>query len=125
MPHKNNLHDLSSLSIVIVLFFGFWGAYLNYIRRILTNKNLTKTQKIIYFSIDFTSSTGFAVLTYIALQGWGVNELLSVAAAGFVSHQGTRAVYLGQIIFAEKLGLDKTVDIIKEEHDKEKKNESI
>jgi len=119
MPHKNNLHDLSSLSVIIVLFFGLWGAYLNYIRRVLTNKNLTKTQKILYFFTDFASSTGFAVLTYIALQGWGINELLSVAAAGFVAHQGTRAVYLGEIMLAEKLGLEKTVDIIKETHKKE------
>jgi len=121
MPHKNNLHDLSILSTIVVIFFGVWGAFLNYIRRTETQKNLTKTQKTVYFFTDFASSTGFAVLTYIALQGWGVNELISVAAAGFVAHQGTRAVYLGEIMLAEKLGLEKTVDIIKETHEKENK----
>jgi len=120
MPLKN-LNDLNIFTTIIVGLFGTWGAFLNYIRRQETQKELTRTQKITYFFTDFASSTGLAMLTFIALQGWGVNELLSVAFAGFVSHQGTRAIYLAQIIVAEKLGLNRTIDAIKEEHEKEKK----
>jgi L-serine deaminase len=120
MPLKN-LNDLNVFTTIVVGLFGVWGAFLNYIRRHETQKDLTKNQKISYFFTDFASSTGLAMLTYIALQGWGVNELLSVACAGFVSHQGTRAIYVAQIVIAEKLGLNRTIDAIKEEHEKENK----
>ena len=112
----NTLKDLSYLSTFVVALFGIWGAFLNYVRRSETQKQTTKKQKIIYFLTDFASSTGLAMLTFIGLQGYGVNELLSVALSGFVAHQGTRVIYVAQIIIVEKLGLNKTLDVIKEQH---------
>ena len=115
MPHRN-LNDLNLLSLIIVSFFGFWGGFLNYIRRTKTHPEFTIKQKVFHFIVDAISVSSFTLITYLGLAGYGFNDLLSVAIAGFVGHQGTRAIYLAEIFLAEKFGGQETIQAIKEEH---------
>ena len=120
MPHKN-WNDLNNLSLILVAFFGFWGGFLNYIRRTKTNPNLTLKQRLFNFIVDAVSTSSFSIITYLGLIGYGVNDLFAVAVAGFIGHQGTRAIYVMEIFLAEKFGGNETIQAIKESHSKENK----
>jgi len=115
MPHKN-LNDLNVISLIVVIFFGFWGGFLNYLRRTKTHPNYTWKQKTFHFMVDAVSVSSITVIVYLGLIGYGLNELLSVAISGFIGHQGTRAIYVMEIFLAEKFGGDETVNVIKEGH---------
>jgi len=115
MPHKN-WNDLNTISLFIVTFFGFWGGFLNYLRRTKTHPEFTWKQKAFHLVVDAVSVSSITVIVYLGLIGYGLNELLSVAISGFIGHQGTRAIYVMEIFLAEKFGGDETVNVIKEEH---------
>jgi len=115
MPHKDWNH-LNLISLVIVTFFGFWGGFLNFLRRTKTHPEFNWKQKIFHFFVDAVSVSSITIIAYLGLVGYGLNELLSVAISGFIGHQGTRAIYVMEIFLAEKFGGDETVNVIKEEH---------
>jgi len=115
MPHKN-LNDLNVISLLLVIFFGVWGGFLNYLRRTQTHPNYTWGQKIFHFFVDAVSVSSITVIVYLGLVGYGINDLISVAISGFIGHQGTRAIYTMEIFLAEKFGGSETVNAIKEGH---------
>lgn len=98
----DRLNNIDKTPLLVVILFGVWGAFLNYTNRELDPQNRSMKIKIMHFLIDFASSTGLSMLTFLGLEGYGFNELLSVAIAGFVAHQGTRAIYLVELIITEK-----------------------
>jgi len=119
MPHKN-LNDLNFVALILTFIFGLTGGVLNYMRRLKTYPEYTKTKKIVMFFVDVFTVGSLTIIVFIGLQGYGVNELLSVAIAGFVGHQGTRAIYLLEIVALEKLGSKEALNIVKEEHKNDK-----
>ncbi len=119
MPHKN-LNDLNFLALIIVSLFGLIGGILNYIRRLKTHPEYTTTKKIVMFFVDAFTVSSLTLIVFIGLQGYGLNELMSVAIAGFIGHQGTRAIYLLEIIALEKLGSKEALNIVKEERNNAK-----
>jgi len=109
MPYSN-IDDIPSKTSWIVFFFGIVGALINYGRR----KDKTFTQKVFLFISDLISSVMLSVITFITVIGFGGTEILAVGIAGFVAHQGTRAVYLIELIIAKKFNVDINKDIQEE-----------
>ena len=113
--------NLNNLSLILVGFFGFWGGFLNYLRRSKAYPNISFKQRCFNFIVDAVSTSSFSIITYLGLIGYGVNDLFAVAVAGFIGHQGTRAIYVMEIFLAEKFGGSETIQAIKESHSKENK----
>ena len=114
MQKYTHLKDIPIFSTIIVCLFGFWGAILNFARRQQDLKKRTMGQKIGMFFVDLLTSSGFAILAFYACMGYGLDEPISVAIAGIIAHQGTRSIYIGELLIASKFGGNSVVDAIKE-----------
>ena len=110
MPH-NNFNDMNFTASTIAFITGIWGAILNFIKR--DTKTHSIARKILTFIIDMIINVGITMLIYIGCIGYGFNELISVAIAGFLGHQGTRSFYIVELIIAEKVGAKNTFEEIK------------
>jgi uncharacterized membrane protein YbjE (DUF340 family) len=104
-------HSVSFITYVIVFLIGLASAVLNFSRRELSKFSFMR--KFLFFVLDVLSSGLLAVLSFYAVIGLGLNEMLAIAISGMFAHQGTRAIYLVELIIAEKLGANKTFDEIK------------
>jgi len=110
MPH-NSFQDMDLTASTIAFIAGIWGAVLNFIKRDTTRHSVVR--KILTFIMDMLINVGITMLIYIGCVGYGFNELLSVAVAGFLGHQGTRSFYIMELIIAEKVGAKSTFEEIK------------
>jgi uncharacterized membrane protein len=117
MQKYEYLKDIPVISTIIVLLIGLWGAILNYIKREKEMRNYSITKKISLFIVDLLTSSGFALLTFYGLVGYGVNETISIAIAGVASYHGTKFIYLIKVFIAYKLGEKEIIEAIKEEKD--------
>jgi len=102
MPY-NNFNEIPLFTQIAVAIAGAWGAFINWIKRKKEGRPLHV--KIGMFLVDLISTTGISILTFLALAGYGFNELFSVAVAGWMAHYGTRGFYLMEIVIAEKLNI--------------------
>jgi hypothetical protein len=121
MQKYEHLKDIPTISTIVVLVLGIWGAILNYNMRNKLKPNSPLYKKLIVFFIDLLASSGFALLTFYGLLGYGVNETLSIAIAGVASYQGTNLVYFVDLYIATRLGDKEIIEAIKEEKDELKK----
>jgi len=112
MPH-NNFNDISVTATMVAVISALWGAILNFAKRDVSKKSAFR--KVLIFISDFMISSGFTMLTYLGLVGYGINDLMAVSLAGFVGHLGIRSSHLIELVIAEKVGAKKTFDYIKEE----------
>jgi len=104
MVKYEQMNDIPIMLYIIVFGLGMWGAILNYFKREDDKVSRTKLQKLGIFILDLVSSMGLSVITFLSLLGLGMNDIIAVAFSGWVAHQGTRAIYLVELIIAEKLG---------------------
>jgi len=111
-----HIKDIPLFSTILVFIIGIWGAILNFSKREELKRDIALRKKITLFILDLTTSGGFALLTFYGCLGYGITEPLAVAIAGIVGHQGTRAMYLLELIIAEKFGGDSVVNAIKEKN---------
>lgn len=111
----NHFSEIDKTASIIAAIAGVWGAILSFSRRDCKNHNFC--QKCLFFVFDMIVNVGITMLIYIGCIGYGFNELTSVAIAGFLGHQGTRSIYLMELIIAEKLGAKATFEEIKREGD--------
>ena len=119
MVKYEQMNDIPVLLYIIVFGLGVWGAILNYFKREDDIVDRTPMQKVGIFILDLISSMGLSVVTFLSLLGLGLNDIIAVAFAGWVAHQGTRAIYLVELIISEKLGSNAMRDaIIKEKEGK-------
>ncbi len=109
----NNFNDIDHTASIIAIIAGMWGAILNFIKRDKSNHSLAKT--FAYFVFDMIVNIGITMLIYIGCIGYGLNDLLSVAIAGFLGHQGTRSFYIMELILTEKLGAKATFEQLKKD----------
>lgn len=116
MP-QNDFNNLNLIAVVVAFGFGMWASILNFSKRNLRYLNVKRMALLFVF--DMLVSIGFTMLTYLGLVGAGVNELLSVAIAGFTAHQGTRAVWLIEMLISEKLGARDTFNIVSSSNKKD------
>ena len=107
----NHFQDMDNTASIIAAVAGVWGAILNFARR--DNKTHSFFRKLMFFMFDMTVNVGITMLIYVGCVGYGFNDLVSVAVAGFLGHQGTRSLYLMELIITEKLGAQKTFDEIR------------
>ena len=108
----NNFSDINATASIIAFMAGVWGAVLNFIKR--DTKNHTGLKIISFFIMDITVNVGITMLVYIGAVGYGLNDLLSVAIAGALGHQGTRGMHIMELIIIEKLGAKETYEAVKE-----------
>ncbi|MDQ7043995.1 MAG: hypothetical protein Q9M34_10770, partial [Sulfurimonas sp.] len=83
----------------------------------LDNSSHSLAKKTAIFFMDMTVNVGITMLVYVGCVGYGFNDLMSVAIAGFMGHQGTRSIYIVELIIIEKLGAKSTFENIKKESD--------
>ena len=115
MQKYEQIKDIPQILYIIVFGLGIWGAILNFFKREEDNIDRNTTQKVGIFLLDLVSSMGLSVITFISLLGLGFNELIAVAVSGWVAHQGTRAIYLVELIIADKLGSESMKEKIKKD----------
>jgi hypothetical protein len=111
MMPASNFSDMNSTASAIAFVAGMWGAILNFLKRDISKIGIVR--KIGLFFMDTTVSMGITMLVYIGALGYGMNELVSVAIAGALGHQGTRAFYIMELILAEKLGAKHNIQSFK------------
>ena len=114
MPYSF-INDVPNKTSYIVFLFGIFGAIINYGRR----KNRTLRQRILLFISDMISSVMLSIITFTTVTGAGGTELLAVGLSGFVAHQGTRAVYLMELIIAKKFNVSLEKEIATEVKEKQ------
>ena len=115
MPQKH-LKDMDDIVTSLALLSGVWGAIISFAKRDI--ENVTILRKAFIFLTDMFVNIGITMLVYLGMIGYGIDDLLAVAAAGFVGHQGTRSFYLIELIITEKLGAKKTYEMLKEKEEK-------
>ena len=122
MPHKD-LHNLNYLSVTFITILSFLGAILNTKRKLKINKEKFKNYdklKLLTFIIsnvlfDALSVGSISIITYIGLIGYGMNEYIAVAIAGFLAKEGTTAIYQLKLVIAEKLHSEALMEELKQE----------
>ena len=114
MPDKVIHNTIDDVSLIIPLIVGIWGSILAYLKR--QRKDYTFLKSLSIFIFDMFTYIGFTLLIYLGLIGYGLNELLSVSIAGFIGHQGARAVYLVELVIADKLGSKSMAEEVKKEN---------
>ena len=107
----NNHNDIPTLTFFIVLLLGFAGSIVNFAKR--QKRGMTIAHKLGLFLLDSITSGSLAVIGFYGALGIGFNELVAIASAGAIAHQGTRALYIVELIVAEKLGAKETFEEIK------------
>lgn len=112
MP-ANNFNELNNVATYIALMAGVWGAIVSFFKRDINGKSITIKMSLLV--MDIFTNVGLTMLSYIGLMGNGVNELLSVAIAGVIGHQGTRGLYLIELIIVEKSGSNAALEEVKGE----------
>ena len=101
MPIQN-LNEIPEKTTIFVILLGLFGSIVNYSKR----KDKPLAQRIFLFVSDLISSVMLSVITFTSVIGMGGSEILAVGLAGFVAHQGTRAIYLIEIIIAKRFGVE-------------------
>ena len=114
MPEKH-LSDVDNISLIFTTIIGTWGSILSFLKRERSGYSFLKAVSM--FLTDMFTNIGFTILTYLGLIGYGVNELLAVSIAGFIGHQGTRAIYLAELAIADKIGSKSALEAIKKENE--------
>lgn len=112
MP-TSSFQDMNAGATLIAIIAGIWGSVLNFIKR--DTKHHNTLRKISIFIMDMFVNIGITMLVYIGAIGYGLNELIAVAIAGFMGHQGTRSFHLIELMVAEKVGAKETFKTLENE----------
>ena len=111
MPYKN-LNEIPLITELIIMALGIVGAIVNFAKR---KERVAKLSSRLYlFFVDMITSGGLAVIGFYGASGLGMNELTAIAVSGILAHQGTRAMYLIELVFLEKAGAKQTFNEVKE-----------
>ncbi len=122
MPHKDWNH-IDHISVLIVALLSFIGAILNTKRHCKTNKdkcNSYKKTKLFFvvashIIFDAVSVGAISLIVYLGLVGYGLNEFLSVAIAGFLAKEGNTAIYQFKLLVADKFNSSALMEELKKE----------
>ena len=122
MPHKD-WNSINYFSVMLVAVLSFIGAVFNTKRYCVINKDKCEkhSKKKLFFVVvshiifDAISVGSISLIVYIGLVGYGLNELLSVAIAGFLAKEGNVALYQFKIFVADKFGSDELLNELKKE----------
>jgi len=127
MPHKD-WGNVNHISVIIVSFLSFLGAVFNVKRYCLINKEKCdkySKSRLIFLIIshivfDAVSVGTISLIVYIGMVGYGFNEFLSVAVAGFLGAEGNSAIYQFKLLVAEKLGANTLLQELQKEKEAKK-----
>ena len=103
MDKYTSIKDIPTITYLIVFILGVWGTFLSYIKRENDGTERTILKKLTLFLTDLITTVGLSIITFYGAIGSGLNEILSVGLSGFVAHQGTRAIYLVELVIADKV----------------------
>ena len=122
MTHKD-WNSINYISVCIVSLLSFIGAILNTKRHCNTNKekcNSYKKTKLFFVVVshivfDAVSVGSISLIVYLGLVGYGLNEFLSVAIAGFLAKEGNTAIYQFKLLVADKFNSSALMEELKKE----------
>ena len=122
MPNKD-WNNINHISVYIVSLLSFIGAVLNTKRHCNTNKDKCNSYKKIklffvvtsHIIFDAISVGAISLIVYIGLVGYGFNEFLSVAIAGFLAKEGNTAIYQFKLFLADKFNSSALMEELKKE----------
>jgi len=112
MPHRN-FKDLDKIAIIFVVVASILSGILHFIKRKNTQKSFWKL--LLIFFADTTTTTIFAISTYLTLVGYDFNNIFAAGVSSLLAHNATRAIFLVELIIADKLGSPSAREAIKEE----------
>lgn len=124
---NKNWNDINYLSISVIALLAFVGSILHTRKYCRLNKEkcdnysmLSKTFHVTFhILLDSITVGALSTIVYIGLIGYGFNELLSVAIAGFLATEGNNAIYEAKLIVADKLNSQLLKEHLKEEKENE------
>ncbi len=124
MPNKDWNH-INYISVYIIAILSFIGAVLNTKRYCNTNKDKCNSYKKIklffvvasHIIFDAISVGAISLIAYIGLVGYGLNEFLAVAIAGFLAKEGNTAIYQFKLFLADKLNSQALRDELEKEEE--------
>ena len=116
-------NNINHISVYIVAILSFIGAILNTKRYCKTNKDKCNSYKKIklffvvtsHIIFDAISVGAISLIVYIGLVGYGLNEFLSVAIAGFLAKEGNTAIYQFKLLIADKFNSSALMEELKKE----------
>ena len=122
---NKNWNDVNYISVFIISLLAFLGSMLSIKRYCKTNtevcekkSSLPKIIKVtLHILFDFISISAISLIVYIGMIGYGFNELLSVAVAGFLATEGNKALYELKLLIADKLNSQALKDELEQEKD--------
>ncbi len=118
--------NINYFSVILVAVLSFIGAAFNTKRYCVINKDKCgkHSKKKLFFVVishivfDAISVGSISLIVYIGMIGYGFNELISVAVAGFLGAEGNSAIYQFKIFIADKLGSDELLNELKKTKEK-------
>ena len=112
---NNSFRDLDKIPIIFVAIFSILSGMLQYLQR---RQKYTFKQAVIRFFIDTATNLIIGVSAYLAMVGYDLNTVLSAGISSLIAHNGTRAIFLAELVIADKLGSKSAKEAIKEEMEK-------
>lgn len=120
-------NSINYISVIIVSLLSVLGGILNTKKHCVINDEKCKSYGFLKLSVvvishiifDAISIGSISLIVYLGLVGYGINDLLSVAIAGFLASEGNKAIYQFKLVLAEKLNSQALMEELKK--DKEHK----
>ena len=114
MPHRD-FRNLDKLPIIFVIAASILSGVLQFLQK---KQKFTFKQAIVRFFIDTTTNLIIGVSAYLAMIGYDLNNVLAAGISSLIAHNGTRAIFLMELIIADKLGSKSAKEAIMEEMDR-------
>ena len=114
MPHRD-FRNLDKLPIIFVIAASILSGVLQFLQR---KQKFTIRQAIIRFFMDTATTLIIGISAYLAMVGYDLNNVLAAGISSLIAHNGTRAIFLAELVIADKLGSKSAKEAIKEEMEK-------
>jgi len=111
MPHRD-FRNLDKLPIVFVIATSLLSGVLQFLQR---KQKYTFGQALVRFFMDTATTLIIGISAYLAMVGYDLNNVLAAGVSSLIAHNGTRAIFLTELVIADKLGSQSAKEAIKEE----------
>lgn len=86
--------DYSILTYTWVLVIAMWGGFVNYYRKLKSNKD--DRIRLMELIGELFTSAFVGIITFWLCEQSGIPQLYSAALVGIASHMGSRAIYIAE-----------------------------
>ena len=114
MPHRD-FRNLDKLPVIFVIAASLLSGVLQFLQR---KQKFTFKQALVRFFIDTATNLIIGISAYLTMVGYDLNNVLAAGISSLIAHNGTRAIFLMELIIADKFGSKSAKEAIKEEMEK-------